>query len=157
MRRSGRSRMRSDIAARREREQIFRLRRRLLSKKITVRQRLYNLRIVARQAQPEDANGPPKDEGEDLPRRGGRGRQDLPNPTIHPRSVRRPIHLDARREGLEERDQIGRAERSEERRVGKEGRATRWPRDWSSDVCSSDLEDCGASGPTRGCKWTAKR
>src|SRR5690625_2282837 len=39
--------------------------------------------------------------------------------------------------------------RSEERRVGKEWRArgghgsrrrhTRWPRDWSSDVCSSDL------------------
>src|SRR5690625_3892520 len=29
--------------------------------------------------------------------------------------------------------------RSEERRVGKEGRDTRWPRDWSSDVCSSDL------------------
>src|SRR5690625_852347 len=29
--------------------------------------------------------------------------------------------------------------RSEERRVGKEGRSTRWPRDWSSDVCSSDL------------------
>src|SRR5690625_4621395 len=33
--------------------------------------------------------------------------------------------------------------RSEERRVGKEGRRrtrhTRWPRDWSSDVCSSDL------------------
>src|SRR5437660_1635543 len=30
--------------------------------------------------------------------------------------------------------------RSEERRVGKECRYTRWPRDWSSDVCSSDLE-----------------
>src|SRR5437870_3378480 len=34
--------------------------------------------------------------------------------------------------------------RSEERRVGKESRTkrrrhTRWPRDWSSDVCSSDL------------------
>src|SRR5690625_737225 len=35
--------------------------------------------------------------------------------------------------------------RSEERRVGKEWgnrelrRHTRWPRDWSSDVCSSDL------------------
>src|SRR5690625_4781041 len=29
--------------------------------------------------------------------------------------------------------------RSEERRVGKECRITRWPRDWSSDVCSSDL------------------
>src|SRR5690625_3333622 len=33
--------------------------------------------------------------------------------------------------------------RSEERRVGKEGRGreghARWPRDWSSDVCSSDL------------------
>src|SRR5690625_3765619 len=35
--------------------------------------------------------------------------------------------------------------RSEERRVGKEHRGsgprrhTRWPRDWSSDVCSSDL------------------
>src|SRR5439155_1712215 len=29
--------------------------------------------------------------------------------------------------------------RSEERRVGKEWRSTRWPRDWSSDVCSSDL------------------
>src|SRR5690625_2695523 len=29
--------------------------------------------------------------------------------------------------------------RSEERRVGKECRYTRWPRDWSSDVCSSDL------------------
>src|SRR5690625_2743756 len=31
--------------------------------------------------------------------------------------------------------------RSEERRVGKEERNTRWPRDWSSDVCSSDLYD----------------
>src|SRR5207253_545253 len=31
--------------------------------------------------------------------------------------------------------------RSEERRVGKERREhTRWPRDWSSDVCSSDLD-----------------
>src|SRR5690625_3884593 len=35
--------------------------------------------------------------------------------------------------------------RSEERRVGKECRIkgrrhTRWPRDWSSDVCSSDLD-----------------
>src|SRR5690625_4393094 len=29
--------------------------------------------------------------------------------------------------------------RSEERRVGKECLCTRWPRDWSSDVCSSDL------------------
>src|SRR5690625_1295301 len=32
--------------------------------------------------------------------------------------------------------------RSEERRVGKAGGPrppTRWPRDWSSDVCSSDL------------------
>src|SRR5437870_2401995 len=29
--------------------------------------------------------------------------------------------------------------RSEERRVGKASRCTRWPRDWSSDVCSSDL------------------
>src|SRR5207249_1848649 len=29
--------------------------------------------------------------------------------------------------------------RSEERRVGKEGRSTRSKRDWSSDVCSSDL------------------
>src|SRR5690625_1347955 len=29
--------------------------------------------------------------------------------------------------------------RSEERRVGKEGKYTSWPRDWSSDVCSSDL------------------
>src|SRR5207249_4386641 len=29
--------------------------------------------------------------------------------------------------------------RSEERRVGKEGRDTRSKRDWSSDVCSSDL------------------
>src|SRR5437016_13703284 len=102
--------MRSDIAARREREQIFRLRRRLLSKKITVRQRLYNLRMVARQAQPEDANGPPKDEGEDLPRRGGRGRQDLPPLTMHPRSVRQPNHLDARTEGLHESAHIGRAE-----------------------------------------------
>src|SRR5690625_4892500 len=44
--------------------------------------------------------------------------------------------------------------RSEERRVGKEcgfemmsayasrRRHTRWPRDWSSDVCSSDLRKC---------------
>src|SRR5690625_1969373 len=31
------------------------------------------------------------------------------------------------------------SDRSEERRVGKECRYTRWPRDWSSDVCSSDL------------------
>src|SRR5207253_2050306 len=31
---------------------------------------------------------------------------------------------------------LARVKRSEERRVGKEG----WPRDWSSDVCSSDLE-----------------
>src|SRR5699024_2917796 len=30
-------------------------------------------------------------------------------------------------------------ERSEERRVGKESRYTRSKRDWSSDVCSSDL------------------
>src|SRR5437870_4451949 len=34
--------------------------------------------------------------------------------------------------------------RSEERRVGKECRTwrrhPRWPRDWSSDVCSSDLQ-----------------
>src|SRR5947207_3006052 len=102
MRRSERSRMRSGTAARRDREQISRLRPRLLSKKITVRQRLYNLRIVARQAQPEDANGPPKNEGEDLPRRGRRGRQDLPHPTIHPRPVRRPVHLDARREARED-------------------------------------------------------
>src|SRR5690348_1099191 len=29
--------------------------------------------------------------------------------------------------------------RSEERRVGKECRCTRWTGDWSSDVCSSDL------------------
>src|SRR5207249_2094100 len=29
--------------------------------------------------------------------------------------------------------------RSEERRVGKDGRITRSKRDWSSDVCSSDL------------------
>src|SRR5207249_2491979 len=29
--------------------------------------------------------------------------------------------------------------RSEERRVGKERRSTRSKRDWSSDVCSSDL------------------
>src|SRR5690625_229331 len=29
--------------------------------------------------------------------------------------------------------------RSEERRVGKKRWHTRWPRDWSSDVCSSDL------------------
>src|SRR5690625_4191118 len=29
--------------------------------------------------------------------------------------------------------------RSEERRVGKERRYRREPRDWSSDVCSSDL------------------
>src|SRR5690348_6946781 len=29
--------------------------------------------------------------------------------------------------------------RSEERRVGKEWRNTRWTGDWSSDVCSSDL------------------
>src|SRR5439155_1614474 len=35
--------------------------------------------------------------------------------------------------------------RSEERRVGKECRSTRWPRDWSSDVCSSDLHRAGAS------------
>src|SRR5690625_4729516 len=31
--------------------------------------------------------------------------------------------------------------RSEERRVGTESKCRRWPRDWSSDVCSSDL-DC---------------
>src|SRR5690348_11468787 len=31
------------------------------------------------------------------------------------------------------------ARRSEERRVGKECRSTRWTGDWSSDVCSSDL------------------
>src|SRR5437870_3490341 len=31
-------------------------------------------------------------------------------------------------------------DRSEERRVGKESRIRSWPRDWSSDVCSSDLE-----------------
>src|SRR5690606_15627157 len=33
-------------------------------------------------------------------------------------------------------------QRSEERRVGKEGRSkhTRFSRDWSSDVCSSDLK-----------------
>src|SRR5438309_1852998 len=30
-------------------------------------------------------------------------------------------------------------DRSEERRVGKERRCTRWNCDWSSDVCSSDL------------------
>src|SRR5690348_2253182 len=30
--------------------------------------------------------------------------------------------------------------RSEERRVGKEGR-TRWTGDWSADVCSSDLDE----------------
>src|SRR5438876_183294 len=29
--------------------------------------------------------------------------------------------------------------RSEERRVGKECKSTRWTGDWSSDVCSSDL------------------
>src|SRR5690625_4489346 len=29
--------------------------------------------------------------------------------------------------------------RSEERRVGEEDGTTSWPRDWSSDVCSSDL------------------
>src|SRR5690348_14782102 len=34
--------------------------------------------------------------------------------------------------------------RSEERRVGKECRSTRWTGDWSSDVCSSDLAS-GAS------------
>src|SRR5437870_2673517 len=38
---------------------------------------------------------------------------------------------------------VRQSKRSEERRVGKElrkKRHTRWPRDWSSDVCSSDLE-----------------
>src|SRR5690625_4209272 len=35
--------------------------------------------------------------------------------------------------------QVVQIRRSEERRVGKGWRATRWPRDWSSDVCSSDL------------------
>src|SRR5437870_1090344 len=56
-------------------------------------------------------------------------------------------------------DEIGLADldldRSEERRVGKECRSrwsrclssrrrhTRWPRDWSSDVCSSDLDNYG--------------
>src|SRR5690625_4170523 len=42
--------------------------------------------------------------------------------------------------------------RSEERRAGREGgtrgRRTRWPRDWSSDVCSSDLR--------RGCTVRAR-
>src|SRR5207253_4340373 len=28
-------------------------------------------------------------------------------------------------------------------------RHTRWPRDWSSDVCSSDLMDATPSGPRR--------
>src|SRR5207249_2776766 len=32
--------------------------------------------------------------------------------------------------------------RSEERRVGKERKGTRSKRDWSSDVCSSDLTIC---------------
>src|SRR5690625_2347561 len=45
-----------------------------------------------------------------------------------------------------------RSTRSEERRVGKESRdggrrgQTRWPRDWSSDVCSSDLEEIRRDG-----------
>src|ERR1039458_1388923 len=34
--------------------------------------------------------------------------------------------------------------RSEERRVGKEGRTTRCLSDWSSDVCSSDLKEMAA-------------
>src|SRR5699024_2313391 len=37
------------------------------------------------------------------------------------------------------------AVRSEERRVGKESATRRWKRDWSSDVCSSDLIDEEAS------------
>src|SRR5207253_99152 len=37
--------------------------------------------------------------------------------------------------------------RSEERRVGKEYRSTRWPRDWSSDVCSSDLGQDARTSP----------
>src|SRR5699024_1039052 len=36
--------------------------------------------------------------------------------------------------------------RSEERRVGKERRHTRSKRDWSSDVCSSDLHPNGGHG-----------
>src|SRR5690625_277415 len=42
------------------------------------------------------------------------------------------------------------APRSEERRVGTEWRGrrhTRWPRDWSSDVCSSDLMSSRWSWP----------
>src|SRR5690625_4430350 len=35
--------------------------------------------------------------------------------------------------------------RSEERRVGERRVATRWPRDWNSDVCSSDLTVDGSA------------
>src|ERR1035438_6730262 len=40
--------------------------------------------------------------------------------------------------------------RSEERRVGKEGRYTRCLSDWSSDVCSSDLDSTKPSQQRRG-------
>src|SRR5439155_1135046 len=43
--------------------------------------------------------------------------------------------------GHRDQDHEGVLPRSEERRVGKEcrSRQSSWPRDWSSDVCSSDL------------------
>src|SRR5690242_4224964 len=62
---------------------------------------------------------------------------------------------------LHKRIRIGWARRSEERRVGKEGRARRWSEnssrrrhtrltcDWSSDVCSSDLYARQRPAPAR--------
>src|SRR5690625_2929947 len=72
-----------------------------------------------------------------------------PNETILYEDIRRI--LANRRQGTaktKERSEVRGGGRSEERRVGKGGEAgvgggrrwhTRWPRDWSSDVCSSDL------------------
>src|SRR5690625_4183812 len=50
-----------------------------------------------------------------------------------------PMKLDEVRVAVVGAGRMGTDHRSEERRVGKEG-----PRDWSSDVCSSDLRSLSA-------------
>src|SRR5690625_3670195 len=53
-------------------------------------------------------------------------------PEPEPEQAKKPAEKPKKTKGKKDK-------RSEERRVGRERRRTRWPRDWRSDVCSSDL------------------
>src|SRR5207245_291920 len=62
--------------------------------------------LYVSQAEPDDAPAArrPMHQDEGLSRRRGRRWQDVPDPAVRPRRVRRPLHHDPRREGLEARD-----------------------------------------------------